>query len=511
MEKELNKLKVKHTRIEAINGKKLETYDYNLSLLTLKSNTPGEIACTLSHLKAIKTSYDNNDSMCIIMEDDVCFELCKYWTKPLKQVVKVAPKDWEILQLNTSNANELWKFYETKAKPYLKWNELYYGTVCYLINRNGMNKIIDKYNGKLLNTSKFVSDYIVYINCITYTLTKPLFLHMLFSSLIQQERMKQYNGKEQYWGEKSNKLISKYMYKRFVSCEPKYSNANLQLKGFDKKDISPLNIFYDKIFVINLKNKTERWKKIKARFNKKNIVITRFEGIDGRCKDIKKCKQLLNKFEKMYKVKFNFHPKKLKNLLINVPAAGVTIGTILLLREQVKNGWKRILISEDDIVLTDDINRIFKQGIKEVPDDWDILYIGCGYRCGWADISLNKTKHTPHCSSWDLVKSNNVCRCYVHHKDDLRILCNRGKCIKLGKHISIPETPGGAWFYSYSLKGAKTMLKFLGNNNGIYHIDASLQKAIKSEKLKVYAFDPPLVMHENGAFRVDSDIPWKST
>ena len=220
MEKELNKLKVKHTRIEAINGKKLETYDYNLSLLTLKSNTPGEIACTLSHLKAIKASYDNNDSMCIIMEDDVCFELCQYWTKSLKQVVKEAPKDWEILQLNTSNANELWKFYETKAKPYLKWNKLYYSGLVYIIKRKAMEKLLNTIFKQVINNKRFLADYVIYDTCITYTLSKPLFMHMLFASSIQQERIKQYNGKEQYWGEKSNRLISKYMYKKNVNCEP---------------------------------------------------------------------------------------------------------------------------------------------------------------------------------------------------------------------------------------------------------------------------------------------------
>lgn len=41
----------------------------------------------------------------------------------------------------------------------------------------------------------------------------------------------------------------------------------------------------------------------------------------------------------------------------NIPAASLTIGTIELLREQVRNKWPRILICEDDVVLTKDILR----------------------------------------------------------------------------------------------------------------------------------------------------------
>ena len=58
---ELNKLNIKHFRINAIDGKKLT--DFDISPKTMKNNTLGEIGCALSHLKAIKTSFNNNDSM----------------------------------------------------------------------------------------------------------------------------------------------------------------------------------------------------------------------------------------------------------------------------------------------------------------------------------------------------------------------------------------------------------------------------------------------------------------
>ena len=67
--------------------------------------------------------------------------------------------------------------------------------------------------------------------------------------------------------------------------------------------------------------------------------------------------------------------------------------------------------------------------------------------------------------------------------------------------------PGGTWCYAVSLKGAKKLLKFMDNH--IYNmIDLTERKAIVSGKIKALAFDPPIVWHEEGAFRTDSDIPW---
>ena len=41
------------------------------------------------------------------------------------------------------------------------------------------------------------------------------------------------------------------------------------------------------------------------------------------------------------------------------------------------------------------------------------------------------------------------------------------------------------------------------------HIDQMLINAINADVLKAVAFDPPIVWHEGGAIRSDSDIPWQ--
>jgi len=212
MIKELNKLNVKHLRISAIDGKKLT--NINISYKTIENNTLGEIGCALSHLKAIETSFNNNDSISIIMEDDVSFKLYKYWDKTLSDIVNNAPKDWDIIQLNTSNADELWKMHiNENIEEYLEWNEDYYSCLAYIINKNGMKKVLSKYDRKNIDSNIFVSDKIIYKECNTYTLSKPLFLFELkFESTLQEDRIKLKKFKEENWEIKTNEIVSKHMY-----------------------------------------------------------------------------------------------------------------------------------------------------------------------------------------------------------------------------------------------------------------------------------------------------------
>ena len=223
MVEELNKLNIKNFRVDAIDGKHIEYQEYywnhpsgfNISTKTTEHNTLGEIGCALSHIKAIKTSFNNNDSISIIMEDDISFKLHKYWSKTLEDVVNNAPKDWDIIQLNTSNADELWKMSQNKPSVYLKWKKEYFSCLAYIINLKGMQKVLSKYDSKNIDTDTFVSDKIIYKDCNTYTLSKPLFLfEEKFKSTLQEDRVNLKKFKDENWEVRSNRIVSKNMYNR---------------------------------------------------------------------------------------------------------------------------------------------------------------------------------------------------------------------------------------------------------------------------------------------------------
>ena len=106
---------------------------------------------------------------------------------------------------------------------------------------------------------------------------------------------------------------------------------------------SIFNRFFDKIFVINLKDATKRWKKVSSEYKKKGIKVERYDGIDGRCKDTKECNKKQKSFEKTYGVKYG---SRIKNPRERLPASSLTLAHKLIYTEMLKQGWDRILISE---------------------------------------------------------------------------------------------------------------------------------------------------------------------
>ena len=145
MENQLNNIDVKFHRIKGVNGhniknQKIDYIDGIKFKNFFNDLSNGEIGCTLSHLKAIKTAYDYNLDIAIICEDDVFFGTCTL-SPDIQYIISNAPKDWEIIQLITIpykediNNNTYIKRQYTKNK--------YYSSTCYCINKRGMEKILN--------------------------------------------------------------------------------------------------------------------------------------------------------------------------------------------------------------------------------------------------------------------------------------------------------------------------------------------------------------------------------
>lgn len=265
---------------------------------------------------------------------------------------------------------------------------------------------------------------------------------------------------------------------------------------------SIFNRFFDKIFVINLKDATKRWKKVSSEYKKKGIKVERYDGIDGRCKDTKECNKKQKSFEKTYGVKYG---SKIKNPRERLPASSLTLAHKLIYTEMLKQGWDRILISEDDVWIHKDAEKRLKKAIEELPDDkdWDMLYLGCGGECGIKGMSDRKTKKNKYLT--DLAPHYDS-KWYLNVKEDLRAPCD--DCEVYSSQLTMPEHPGGGWNFAVSREGAKKILKIIGRDIG-RHCDKIYPKAIYEGKLRAYALDPPVVYHEGGAIRPDSSIPWQ--
>ena len=190
IEKEFKENNIRNVRIEAILGG--------------KTKESRELACTQSHIKAIKTFLETKDKYAIICEDDMSFDYKEYWTKSIDEIITGAPSDWEIIQLGIITSEIGPEFYESTT-DYLPHQRYYWSTISYVINRKGAKKIA-KFELDPKNRNLFVADCIIYSLTKSYTYKYPMFTSMdnNFSSI--------HSDRNDYHA-KSKAMIKQYLIK----------------------------------------------------------------------------------------------------------------------------------------------------------------------------------------------------------------------------------------------------------------------------------------------------------
>jgi len=163
-------------RIKAITPDNLNNYKINIPL-HCKIMCKKEKGCLLSHIKAIQTSYNNNDNYSIIAEDDMIIKKNINWD----YFISILPDDWDIIQLyyfklpflNNTHFKKL-----QKDNFLIKTDNIIPSAAAYLINRKGMKKILKYTNGNtvdLKNHNKHcLADYVIYNKLNRYILTYPI-------------------------------------------------------------------------------------------------------------------------------------------------------------------------------------------------------------------------------------------------------------------------------------------------------------------------------------------------
>jgi len=98
-----------------------------------------QFACVLGHLKAIKRAYDDNSELALIIEDDVVVP--ESFLESWESYAAMAPPDWTVLQWYNGNpvvTNASLHYQE----PWISWMPGNWGTQAYMINREGMERIL---------------------------------------------------------------------------------------------------------------------------------------------------------------------------------------------------------------------------------------------------------------------------------------------------------------------------------------------------------------------------------
>jgi GR25 family glycosyltransferase involved in LPS biosynthesis len=135
--------------------------------------------------------------------------------------------------------------------------------------------------------------------------------------------------------------------------------------------MSVLNKVVDKVYVINLDKDVERMRVLDAQLKQHGIEYTRLSAIDGS------------------KVVHSKYLTEFCNTFCTNGMKGCALSHRMIWEEMVQNGYKNVCIFEDDASLSENFNEEFEKTWDQVPNKYDIFYLGCGLRC--TDTSLIPT------------------------------------------------------------------------------------------------------------------------
>ena len=109
---------------------------------------------------------------------------------------------------------------------------------------------------------------------------------------------------------------------------------------------------FDKIYCINMDSRKDRWNQAKEEFEKNGIEVERVSAVEGA------------------KLNIEFPPEMKEG------AVGCSLSHLYVMKMAKQLGLDNYLVLEDDVKFIDNFSEIFPQIITQVPDDWDMLYLG---------------------------------------------------------------------------------------------------------------------------------------
>jgi glycosyl transferase family 25 len=193
---------------------------------------------------------------------------------------------------------------------------------------------------------------------------------------------------------------------------------------------------------------TDRLNKMTKECNKFNIKFQRFSGIDANNLSIKEKNKYVT----------NFCQKYCTNGMI-----GCGLSHFKIYEDVIKNNYNNVLILEDDVYFDDNFHNILNDSLKELPKDYDILYVGS---FGLSSKEIN-----------------------YDHNYLLKLLSNKKKQNNSFNTIFCPEFPLGTHGYIVSNQGCKKILKNIKKIN--YHIDWQIN--LTNKNLNIYATNEKIV------------------
>lgn len=161
--------------------------------------------------------------------------------------------------------------------------------------------------------------------------------------------------------------LGQYMNQYTVEC----INCGFSYSSPVKKSI--LHDHFNAVFCLNLERRKDRKQEVFNEFNKFGIYAEFIYGIDG-------------------KNLFKSNIISSDNTPVSQGDMGCTLSHLKIARLAKQRGIEQYFVFEDDVELADNFNEVFDNYIKQVPEDWDMIYLGGNHMGGTHYVMPNVAK-----------------------------------------------------------------------------------------------------------------------
>ena len=204
----------------------------------------------------------------------------------------------------------------------------------------------------------------------------------------------------------------------------------------------------DAVYVINLDRSKDRWQFMSDQCRRLGLPCERVPAVDGATLSKQEIIKSATRFCQ------NF---------CTTSMLGCALSHIRLWKRILEEGHERTLVMEDDAELVPTFASGLRKALDDVPDDFDILVLGCFYLCA------KDRKY-----AWPL----EIIRMFAPH--------GRRSDLRTWGSVFVPERFGGSHCYVVSKRGCQKLLEVIPKAG--YHIDMEMNHP----SLNVYAVSPDL-------------------
>jgi GR25 family glycosyltransferase involved in LPS biosynthesis len=144
-----------------------------------------------------------------------------------------------------------------------------------------------------------------------------------------------------------------------------------------------INSFFDHVFVINLSSRPEKWTAIQQELD--NLGVKNYSRFDAIRPDLEQVPPFL--YENMT---LGAGAQDLNNYLRG--SVGCKLSHLKIIELALEKGYEKILILEDDVGFKRGALRKLRSAIKDLPQDWEMLYLGGNLLLPTTKISRSLSK-----------------------------------------------------------------------------------------------------------------------